>query len=60
MSTNSDVYIKVLRWHPVTPLAIPHSLMTEDEYRGYRLPKDSVVFGNAWSAVVINLNFTID
>jgi hypothetical protein len=28
--------------------AIPHYVAVEDEYRGYRIPADSVVVGNAW------------
>jgi hypothetical protein len=27
---------------------VPHYLAVEDEYRGYRIPADSVVVGNAW------------
>ncbi|KAF8877175.1 cytochrome P450 [Infundibulicybe gibba] len=40
---------EVLRWQPVTPIAIPHYLGTDDVYKGYRLPADSVVIGNAWA-----------
>ncbi|KAF8169163.1 cytochrome P450 [Mycena galopus ATCC 62051] len=29
--------------------AMPRLLATEDEYRGYRLPAGSLVFGNAWA-----------
>ncbi|KAF8622987.1 hypothetical protein AX15_006585 [Amanita polypyramis BW_CC] len=37
------------RWNPPTPLAIPHSIIEDDEYNGYRIPKGSTVIGNAWS-----------
>ncbi|KZT03231.1 cytochrome P450 [Laetiporus sulphureus 93-53] len=40
---------EVLRWRPVTPLAVPHRLTSEDEFRGYRLPAGSVVVGNSWA-----------
>ncbi|KAJ7347389.1 cytochrome P450 [Mycena albidolilacea] len=40
---------EVLRWKNVTPIAIPHFLATEDEYRGYRLPADSIVIGSTWA-----------
>ncbi|KAJ7448628.1 cytochrome P450 [Mycena galericulata] len=40
---------EVLRWRNVTPLAAPHFLPVEDEYRGYRLPAGSRVFGNSWA-----------
>ncbi|KAJ7776058.1 cytochrome P450 [Mycena maculata] len=39
---------EVLRWRSVTPIAVPHFLAAEDEYRGYRLPAGSLVIGNAW------------
>ncbi|KAF8607123.1 cytochrome P450 [Ceratobasidium sp. AG-I] len=39
---------EVLRWQPPAPLAIPHTCDKEDEYRGYRIPKGSIVFGNVW------------
>ncbi|KAK7688917.1 hypothetical protein QCA50_007608 [Cerrena zonata] len=39
---------EVLRWQPVTPLALPHYTAAADEYRGYYIPKGSVVLGNAW------------
>ncbi|KAJ7138644.1 cytochrome P450 [Mycena filopes] len=40
---------EVLRWGPVTPLGVPHFLPVEDEYRGLRLPANSMVIGNAWA-----------
>nr|GAT52203.1 cytochrome P450 [Mycena chlorophos] len=30
-------------------LAIPHFVAVEDEYRGYRIPAQSVVIGKAWA-----------
>ncbi|KAJ7202579.1 cytochrome P450 [Mycena pura] len=40
---------EVFRWKPVTPIAIPHFLHVEDEYRGYRLPAQSIVIPNTWA-----------
>ncbi|KAJ7142240.1 cytochrome P450 [Mycena epipterygia] len=40
---------EVFRWRPVAPLGVPHFLAVEDEYRGYRIPAGSVVFGNVWA-----------
>ncbi|KAK6985030.1 cytochrome P450 [Favolaschia claudopus] len=40
---------ETLRWRPVTPMAIPHYLSVDDEYRGYRIPAKSVIIGNAWA-----------
>ncbi|KAF8588294.1 cytochrome P450 [Ramaria rubella] len=36
------------RWRPVLPLAFAHRVMEDDFYRGYFIPKDSLVVGNAW------------
>ncbi|KAF7359221.1 hypothetical protein MSAN_01264200 [Mycena sanguinolenta] len=38
-----------LRWRNVTPIAIPHFLPVEDEYKGYRLPAGSIVMPNTWA-----------
>ncbi|KAK6988057.1 cytochrome p450 [Favolaschia claudopus] len=44
---------EILRWENVTPIvavsALPHRLIRDDEYRGYRLPKGSLVIGNSWA-----------
>jgi len=40
---------EVLRWRNVVPFGIAHYLPVEDEYRGYRLPAGSLVFGNVWA-----------
>ncbi|KAJ7453395.1 cytochrome P450 [Mycena latifolia] len=40
---------EVLRWKNVTPVGVPHLLTTDDEYRGYRLPAGSMIFGNTWA-----------
>ncbi|KAJ7176250.1 cytochrome P450 [Mycena crocata] len=40
---------EVFRWKNVTPIAIPHFLAVDDEYKGYRIPAGSVVIGNAWA-----------
>ncbi|KAJ7828101.1 cytochrome P450 [Mycena leptocephala] len=34
---------EILCWKNVTPFAVPRFLVEEDEYRGYRLPADSLV-----------------
>ncbi|KAI0033060.1 cytochrome P450 [Vararia minispora EC-137] len=46
---------EVQRWHPVTPLAIPHRLTEDDVYEGHFLPRGSIVVGNAW-AILHNSN----
>ncbi|EIN05560.1 cytochrome P450 [Punctularia strigosozonata HHB-11173 SS5] len=40
---------EVMRWQPVVPLAVVHTSVEDDEYRGYHLPKGTLFFGNAWS-----------
>ncbi|KAJ7055701.1 cytochrome P450 [Mycena amicta] len=38
---------EVLRWRPALPL-VPHFLQTEDEYRGLRIPAQSIILANIW------------
>ena len=35
--------MEVLRWRPTLPLGVPHRVMIEDEYEGYRIPKGSII-----------------
>ncbi|KAJ7025140.1 cytochrome P450 [Mycena alexandri] len=37
---------EILRWRPVAPIAVPHFLGVEDEYRGFRIPANSIIIGN--------------
>ncbi|KAH9160853.1 cytochrome P450 [Lactarius sanguifluus] len=39
---------EVLRWHPVTPLGLPHKVMVSDTYEGYYIPAGSTVIPNVW------------
>ena len=39
---------ELLRWRSVVPLGIPHRSVEEDQYRGYRIPKGSIVIANIW------------
>lgn len=40
---------EILRWKLVTPMSVPHCTSADDEYRGFFIPKGSVVFAAAWS-----------
>ncbi|KAJ6576166.1 cytochrome P450, partial [Mycena vulgaris] len=40
---------EVLRWKNGGPIAIPHFLEVEDEYRGYRILAGSLVIGITWA-----------
>ncbi|KZP19044.1 cytochrome P450 [Athelia psychrophila] len=37
------------RWEVVLPLAIPHMLTADDEYRGWFLPSGTLVIPNSWA-----------
>ncbi|KAI0259890.1 cytochrome P450 [Gloeopeniophorella convolvens] len=39
---------ETMRWHPVTPLAVPHCAVQNDTYDGYFIPAGSVIMGNTW------------
>ncbi|RWA07492.1 hypothetical protein EKO27_g7615 [Xylaria grammica] len=36
------------RWHPVTPLSVPHATDAEDIVNGYRIPKGAIILPNVW------------
>ncbi|KAI1390013.1 cytochrome P450 [Hypoxylon trugodes] len=38
-----------LRWMPVVILGIPHAVICDDEYMGYKIPKGAEIIGNAWA-----------
>ncbi|KAF9026241.1 cytochrome P450 [Hymenopellis radicata] len=40
---------ELLRWRLVTPLAVPHRVIQDDIYRGYRIPKGAIIVGNSWA-----------
>ncbi|PCH38732.1 cytochrome P450 [Wolfiporia cocos MD-104 SS10] len=40
---------EIFRWNPPVPLAMPHQLIADDEYRGYHIPNGSTVMANVWA-----------
>ncbi|KAL4755996.1 cytochrome P450 [Aspergillus foveolatus] len=40
---------EALRWHPVTPTGVAHSVTEDDVYDGYYIPKGSVIMPNIWA-----------
>ncbi|KAI1444238.1 putative cytochrome P450 oxidoreductase OrdA-like protein [Annulohypoxylon stygium] len=39
---------EVLRWHPVAPMALPHTSIDSDVCEGYFIPKGSMLLANVW------------
>ncbi|KAF8124761.1 cytochrome P450 [Boletus edulis] len=42
---------EVLRWHSVTPIAMPHVATEDIYYDGFLIPKGSWIIGNAWAVL---------
>lgn len=40
---------EALRWRPVSAGGIPHALIQDDEYLGYKIPAGATIIGNHWS-----------
>ncbi|KAJ2927004.1 hypothetical protein H1R20_g10104, partial [Candolleomyces eurysporus] len=40
---------EVGRWFTVAPLGLPHSNSKDDEYDGFFIPKDTIIFQNNWT-----------
>ncbi|EFX05422.1 cytochrome p450 monooxygenase [Grosmannia clavigera kw1407] len=38
-----------LRWMPTVILGVPHAVIREDYYKGWRIPKGSTVINNVWA-----------
>ncbi|KAH9930559.1 cytochrome P450 monooxygenase [Amylocystis lapponica] len=43
------VMSEVYRWNTPLPLGIPHSVMEDDEYRGYHIPNGATVMANIYA-----------
>ncbi|KAH8103605.1 CyP450 monooxygenase [Cristinia sonorae] len=41
--------METMRWMPVIPFGVPHAVIVDDEYKGYHIPKGSMVVPNAWA-----------
>ena len=39
---------EVVRWGPVVPLGLLHSVLKDDVYENYFIPKGTTVIGNIW------------
>ncbi|EKM54990.1 uncharacterized protein PHACADRAFT_119876 [Phanerochaete carnosa HHB-10118-sp] len=43
-----------LRWNPVLPIDVAHCSIADDVYRGYYIPKGSLVLANSWCAAILH------
>ena len=43
---------EVMRWHPIIPVGLAHSVTQDDVFGGYLIPKGSLVLGNTWYSVI--------
>ncbi|KAF8869034.1 cytochrome P450, partial [Infundibulicybe gibba] len=43
------IYREMMRWRPVVPLGVPHTSNEDDIYKGFFIPKGSIVFANIWA-----------
>lgn len=39
---------ETFRWFPTAVLGLPHTTTKDDEYLGYRIPKDATILMNVW------------
>lgn len=44
---------EVLRWHPVAPMALPHTSIDSDVCEGYFIPKGSMLLANVWLVYLV-------
>ncbi|KAI0753178.1 cytochrome P450 [Daedaleopsis nitida] len=43
------IFKECMRWIPVFPLGAFHATSEDDVYRGYHIPKGSIIFANQWA-----------
>ncbi|KAF8880411.1 cytochrome P450 [Infundibulicybe gibba] len=43
------LYREVMRWHPGLPLGSPHVSSDDDVYKGFLIPRGSIIFTNIWA-----------
>jgi len=41
--------LELLRWKPISPIAVPHAVTQDDEYMGYFIPKGATVVANQYT-----------
>lgn len=41
--------LEVLRWRPTTPMALARRVVSNDDFLGYRIPKDATAMINVWA-----------
>lgn len=44
-----SLILETIRFHPATPLLLPHKPSQDCEIGGYNVPRDTIVFVNAWA-----------
>jgi len=40
---------EILRWRPVAPLSVAHAITEDDVFKGYLIPKGSIILSNVWA-----------
>ncbi|PPR05124.1 hypothetical protein CVT24_010380 [Panaeolus cyanescens] len=43
------IYREVMRWGPPLPLGLPHATTEDDWYKGYFIPKGTIISPNIWA-----------
>ncbi|KAL9710899.1 hypothetical protein Ac2012v2_005439 [Leucoagaricus gongylophorus] len=51
LKAQDEIDAVVLRWQNVTPLSVTHSTSEHDVYKGFFIPKGSVIVANVWAAL---------
>ncbi|KAK7687643.1 hypothetical protein QCA50_008858 [Cerrena zonata] len=43
------IVLECMRWMPATPIGVPHTVIRDDEYKGFFIPKDAMIVANQWA-----------
>lgn len=47
------IVMESIRWQPTFPLGLPHLLIADDEYMGYRIPKGTTVLPVSFPVFIV-------
>ncbi|THG96275.1 hypothetical protein EW026_g5532 [Hermanssonia centrifuga] len=46
---DTAIVLETLRWMPALPMGNGHRVLVDDEYKGYHIPKESLIIPNIWA-----------
>ena len=49
--------LETMRWIPVTPIIFPHRVTVDDHYKGFHIPKGTMVLAVSFKSLIFSKQF---